>query len=609
MKIIKILLAFAIILLPSLSTAEVLDQEALKRKMFADLDIIKNTFEVKYAPADWKFSFTRWDLEEEINIAKAKILSVDNITVNDYQHIVKDFFKSAKDYHVGVHFYSTASAFLPFRVQRAEGKYFLTWVDASARKILHVGDEITQFDDQPIHDAVTQLKMLEFGNPDSQTDQAFAEMFLTIRIGQMGHYIPQGSINVVIKSKGAAKTFTHQFTWTYTPDGVMQEAFYPLTFAVCKKSTQESSQFNISKFQEPSGCLTQHPYFHKEMSVASYNLVHAAFEQRYAKNKDEDEINEAEVLGSKKSFVPILGKKIWEAETTGQFYAYLYRNHKNKMIGYIRIPGYMGGSSAAEEFAGLIRLFEKKSDALVIDQVNNPGGIILNMYALVSMLTPYSLHVPTQRVTITQEDVFHALNVLSAFEDIGINKTTLIEGEGQGKAENIEGYPIDQKFVQSIIENYYFIIAEWNEGRCFTKASYLYGIESLTPHPLASYSKPILVLVNHLDFSCADFLPAILQDNKRATIFGTQTAGAGGVLLSHSHPNRFGIANYTLTGSIAIRHNKGLIENNGVTPDVIYELTQKDFQDNYSGYSAAVERAINKLIKKNKQPTIGPRRR
>jgi hypothetical protein len=584
----------AILLMPFIDAGEVKDQQALKNKMFADLEVIKNTFEVKYAPADWKFSFTRWDLEEEMNVAKAKVLSIPNITITDYQHIVKEFFKSAKDYHVEVNFYSTASAFLPFRIQRAEGKYFIVWVDASSRKMLHSGDEIIEFDGRPIHDVVTEFKLQEFGNPNSLTDQAFAEMFFTMRIGQMGHHIPQGSITIVTKPKGATKTASHQFTWIHTAEEILQEAFYPSILSACKTSKLEPAFAKISTFQNSAAKIIADSYLHKEMCLAQYNLIHVAFEQN-KKNKDDNQSEEPDALGGKKSFVPALGKKIWETDPNGFFHAYLFKCH-NKTIGYIRIPEYMGGSGAAEEFASLIRLFQKRSDALVIDQVNNPGGIILNMYALASMLTPYPLHLPTQRLTITQQDVSLALDVVSAFEEEEAEASTI--RTAQSKDENIVGYPVDQKFTQEVMNHYNFIIKEWNAGRYFTEPCYLYGIESLHPHPSASYSKPILVLVNQLDFSCADFLPVILQDNKRATIFGTQTAGAGGILLSHSHPNRFGIASYSLTGSITMRKNNSLIENHGVTPDIIYELTQNDLQDNYTGYAAAVQRAINKIIKK-----------
>ncbi|MCE5316132.1 MAG: protease-like activity factor CPAF, partial [Parachlamydia sp.] len=109
-------------------------------------------------------------------------------------------------------------------------------------------------------------------------------------------------------------------------------------------------------------------------------------------------------------------------------------------------------------------------------------------------------------------------------------------------------------------------------------------------------TKPILVLTNGLDLSCGDFFPAILQDNKRATIFGARTAGAGGAMRTFYHPNHFGIDAIHYTSTIAERADKKLIQNKGVSPDIAYTMTAKDLQDNYSDYIQAVQNSLKTIM-------------
>nr|MBA2727035.1 hypothetical protein [Parachlamydiaceae bacterium] len=83
------LFLFAFMLSASLGLQGVVSN---KDKMLRDLDIIKSTFEVRYAPYEWKKDYAAWSLDEEIDLAKAKIESSENMTVHDYQRILHSFF-------------------------------------------------------------------------------------------------------------------------------------------------------------------------------------------------------------------------------------------------------------------------------------------------------------------------------------------------------------------------------------------------------------------------------------------------------------------------------------------------------------------------------------
>jgi hypothetical protein len=208
------------------------------------------------------------------------------------------------------------------------------------------------------------------------------------------------------------------------------------------------------------------------------------------------------------------------------------------------------------------------------------------------MLTEHPLQSPKHRMSITQQEVYSAVSLLPLLE--------LIKDDATAKAvlgETMGGYPVSYGMVKLMIGFCRFLIDEWNAGNVFTKPFYIFGVDEVNPHPKTRYTKPILVLVNSLDFSAGDFFPAILQDNQRATILGTRTAGAGGYVLSTQFPNQMGIKGFHLTGSLAQRIDQKPIENLGVTPDVPYEFSEKDLKENYKEYAQFILNEVEKIIK------------
>lgn len=575
------------------------DENAKKDQMINDLNKIKSTFSVKYAPTDWKKSYANWDLTSQIETAKVKLEEKENITVKDFQRILKDFFNSTKDYHVGVQFYSTEVAVLPFRIHSAQGKYYIAWVYPKAlpnNVKIDRGDEVVMFQDKPIAEAVAELQAQEMGNPDSKTDHALAESFLTMRMGTKGDLVPQGPVKISIRHRNSNKTTTYELEWMYASEEIGDTIKYSkgaYAATASKKPMNLASKLMVKK------TLNQDPFFNKDMIAPVYRHIKSG-EAKIAKlmaarndNDDEDIVPSDTFVGDEKSFLPLLGRIIWQAKDETGFYAYMYKTEQNKTIGYIRIPHYVGGESNAKSFGEIIQDFQSKTDALVIDQLNNPGGNLFYMYGLAAMLSDKPLVLPLESVTITQEDVYFAVSNLEELEEI--------DNDEQAKSEigeSLYGLQVDKQLAKEIASYFRFIINEWNEGRTFTNNSAFFGISDLKPNTQVHYTKPIVFLVNNLDFSCGDFMPAILQDNKRAVIMGSRTAGAGGYVLSHSFPNLFGLAGYSFTGSIAERADHKPIENLGVTPDVPYELTSKDIEQNYVPYIRAINAEVNKLIKK-----------
>lgn len=400
-----------------------------------------------------------------------------------------------------------------------------------------------------------------------------------MRIGALGHRVPSGSITLTGFSKNSSSAIEHQLEWDYTSEKV-HEPFN----SVNKRLSTKISNKSLSK--EKTQTFAKSPFFRKKFSMPQYDVI------ANVKGRPSD-------LGAKKSFLPQLGKVLWQAPEDSFFDAYVFAMPNGKRSGFVRIPSYSLSDSelAAQQLMDIIDIFQRKSDVLVIDQVNNPGGFVLYMYALASMLTDKALSVPKHRLMITQEDVYFAITEMPLLDEI---KTD--EDARNLLGESLMGVPVTCELIEFLKNYAQFLIDEWNDGRQLTQPYYLYGIGPIPPHPQVRYTKPILILVNSLDFSGGDFFPAIFQDNRRAKIMGTRTAGAGGYVASASFRNLNGIANFHYTGSIAERSDQHLIENFGVTPDIPYEISEIDLQNNYVEY-------VEKILKTLESLTDEPRGR
>lgn len=567
---------------PLRQTALVNEQKT-KDLMLRQLDMIQNVFETIYAPSDWKREYTGWDLSTNIEQAKEQILSSPQvISLKDFQTILKHFFRSTADYHVGIHFISTESATLPFVVQSAGEKIFLAYIDRDKLPIqsfpFQVGDELVEFDDQLASVALAQV-LEESGYRNAPaTDRSLAEMFLTYRSAKEGFMVPRGPLRIAVKSQFTGKTTRHQLSWTYRPEEISSGPFYSHASSLHRsryRNLLEGSRPKLNETVLRMGGMMTTPLID---SLETDGLRGNPYG-----------------LGNRKSFLPDFGVKLWESDASNSFYAYLYqRPSDRKIIGYVRISTYMPDNfdRSIADFASIIQKFEMVADALIIDQVNNPGGSPFYLYALASMLTDQALYTPHHRFALTQDMVAATVEMKDQLRFVNSDETAL-----KLLGPSFQGFPVSYAFAQYLRGYCQFVIDQWNSGRRLTDAHFLWGVDQVNPSPI-HYTKPILLLVNSMDFSGGDFFPAILQDNRRATIFGTRTSGAGGYVNPVKITNNFGIESFSVTASIAWRINQQPIENLGVVPDIPYEVSERDLRDNgsYRDYVGAVQRALDGML-------------
>lgn len=549
---------------------EKLSEKQLKEKMLVDLEIIHNAFDVLYAPKEWKKQFANWDLDEEVRTIKNKIITFPAITVKDYQRLLRSLFGSCIDYHTKINFLSTEAAYLPFQVCGADRRYFISWVPKSEKLPFEVGDEVLLFDGTPIDDVIQELKSDLFG-ADTLTAQSLAEIALTMRKGSLGHDVPQGPVKITLRSSRTKSKSTYTMDWGYIPEEIQAG---PISSSSCLFfPLQDPDDSDRSAFYDQFSMQT--PYYeqleccgsHQDFLAEEWNL-----KNEYIPN----------AIGHHTGFLPPLGEVVWTPDNS-HFHSYLFKTDAH-LIGFIRFSSYLADEEEIKALEEIIHFFEKEADALIIDQTNNPGGQALVMYKFASMLTNKPLKLYKHRFKITQQNIWEALQYKDKLKKAG-KKTD----------SNAQDWLI-QQLKKGSGKYFNFIIEQWNNGHTFTDPVFLLGIEKVLPNPEASFSKPLLILTNALSFSAADALAAIMQDNKRAKIFGTKTAGAGGFYYDIDHPNFFGIRGYQITTSFSTRLNGDPIENLGVTPDIPYTVTSKDLQTKHSDYAKAVLKAVEGML-------------
>ncbi|RYZ63296.1 MAG: protease-like activity factor CPAF, partial [Proteobacteria bacterium] len=251
----------------------------------------------------------------------------------------------------------------------AEGRLFLVNIDrsklSSAAFPFSLGDELIAIDGLPVNQVVDQIQATFTANV-TETDRAQAELRLFSRRAARGMAVPKGPITLTVLRKGTTKPESVQLLWDYVPEMIPPRG-----------DLMRGPRFGALPLFKGSK-------FNPEMSIMSED------ESPAVPTAAENPFN----LGTRQSFMPALGRKIWESPADNSFHAYLFQDENKKIVGYVRIPSYSpaaGTAKAAADFAAIIPHLEANAESLVIDQVNNPGGSVFYLYALVSMLNDESV--------------------------------------------------------------------------------------------------------------------------------------------------------------------------------------------------------------------------
>ncbi|MBI5622953.1 MAG: protease-like activity factor CPAF [Elusimicrobia bacterium] len=564
-----------------------------QRKMLGTLYKVASIFSEHYAPVDWKKSRFQLDLKREFDRTAALILSDPDIGTRRFQSLLADFTAAMRDYHVSITFHSTEKARLHLRVMGAEGKHFIAYIDRAKLPKesfpFEVGDEVVEFDGKPTAEVVNALARGRTINT-AETDLRLADATLTYRVRKLGEDVPQGAATMKVRDR-KGKLFDVKMEWDYTPEQV------PLDVPVRDAGLDMPDGLSLrvpeawdAPAQPSRGSSKLKGFLGRLFTWVAHPLSSVFAEMRA------DAPSNPFVVGAKKGFLPPLGPVVWKPKGENPFDAYIYTDRQGRKFAHVRIPEYDGGEEEARAFGRLMHRFQTDPEilGLVIDQTNNPGGSLFYVYALASRLTDKPLYAPRHRVIVDESDASWALETLETLSD---QEKLEEEVEEMEESDEWTGTPVTSRFLELLGKFSKFILTELGAGRRLTEPTHMWGVDDIQPAPARErFTKPVLLLVNELDFSGGDFFPAIMQDNGRATIMGVRTSGAGGAVKPFELANQFGIASLAATWTIAIRKNGQPIENLGVTPDIPYALTEADFKTGFAPYRKAIQQAMERLV-------------
>lgn len=254
-----------------------------------------------------------------------------------------------------------------------------------------------------------------------------------------------------------------------------------------------------------------------------------------------------------------------------EVWAGLYK-YGGKTVLMIRQPSYVVEDIPLQLaiYSALIDQYQPIADTMVLDQTHNPGGAVIYGESFVQLFAPNGMNsfvqfLNTDRLWFSKLSAFWtSLDPVQATGSIGARLLSTVK--------NLE--------------------RDSEAGLRLTKEPVSFSMREVLPAAPggAVWKKPVLLLIDELCGSGGDAVPMMMKANGLAKIFGNRTAGLGGSV-EKVIDLPFTRATLNLTRGLFTTFkpdgkysDADFIENNGVTPDVQYTHTVKDFRDGFDAY-------------------------
>jgi hypothetical protein len=543
-------------LVPYLVALPLFAQLAPEQKV-QDFQNVAATFAKRYAFVEWKQSAIGYD---SMDLTPWLQRVRDSKSDLEFFEICAEYAAKNQDGHTVFTLPSDFVAELPFDVDVYDGKFLVDRID---RKRIpgslfpfNVGDELVSIDGVAAAEAAAKLRPLR-GDGNSRSTLRNAAALLTYRpqvIIPRAHETGEKA-NVVIRTQ-SGELLTLAIAWMSSGTPYVKAGPVPVPHTSTEAEVIESryprTLRQLQQFRVP---------------------------QRYSIGVDEMK----PVFALPAGFTQRLGLGRYDSIFSGTILT-----TSGRTIGFLRFPDFDYVSSS--ELAKEVTYFEANTDGLIIDVMRNPGGSGCTTERVLSYLNPQGFYSTGIKVRMTWDILQSMMLDLELADYYGATADEIAALE-QWVQQGKRAFAEERGFTTAL--------PICGTTREVGPAKDKNGVEVV-------YRKPILVLTDELTASAAEIFAAVMQDEKRALLYGMRTDGAGGGVTNFP-AGVFMEAGVNMAWSILERRNvidsggeypaMKYIENIGVRPDVVDDyMKAENLADGGKAYFERVLRAMEGWI-------------
>jgi hypothetical protein len=575
----------AVVLLLTLSVATTHTQDALTRdQRIDDLTQLASFYAKNYAPYEWKKQTQDFDLLR-LTPWLQRIRHADDL---EFHERLIEYVASLNDAHDLIAFPTTFSVSLPMAVDIYDGKVLIEALNPTVFPGAQRGDELVSIDGRSVRSLITSFRKYAIAANERSTDRVAASRLVSRSQQIMPHISDLGATaKVVIKLAATGATTSYVVPWSKIGIPVTSQGPVPSPRGGNGRLMLESAEQALAAGPTGAGAAKLFQFADigtSDNTMPSYMepiraLLNASVSKDYFSVSG---------IGSRfPVFAPPAGFVLRPVPPGVPPFLLSGTYMSNGVrIGLLRIPS-MSPPNAALVLQHLdqeIEFFNANTDALVIDVMRNPGGLVSFVEAISQRFMPGPFQTIGFEIRATAAWLF---SFAAQLTNARLNPATPPE------------------ILANLEANFNEVLRAYNEDRGRSAPVSLNATGSLTLQPSpVTYTKPLMVLTDEFSASGGDMFPAIIQSNNRGPIFGMRTMGAGGSVVGFNG-TAFTESFFRITVSLMNRghlvHTPDFppapyIENIGVRPDIVSDyMTRANLLNNGAPFVQAFTDAIVKL--------------